>query len=456
MRMVSLFGCGIYIKKFISILNFVEIKIIAIADNDRNKIGEQIEGIPIIAPDVLLNLDCMIIISCPYVVDITKQLNRMGMGNRIKGLREIIFESCFYIPQTFNKKYTIGIDLFSKAKWGGAEIWSCQIARALLDSGEPTLVFASSDVIIPENIGVPMVRFLKSDSISDMINIIKRYLPLVFINSFSDDVHSAVLILKTFFPNAIRCIDIVHNDTKITYDRHCLFQDFTDIYICVSKKIREIMIDKYLISPKKVFYAGQPILIDTLFNKKRIEQLSPIRIGYASRLEKIQKRADLLLSFIDTLDEKDIEYILEIAGDGECFSIISNYIESRDLSDRVRLLGRLDNENMKQFWMRQDIYISFSEFEGCSLSMLEAMNYGCVPIVTDVSGVHDYILNGNNGYICNAENMDTFTQPVKELFCDREKLIKQGEKCRKIVIKKCEMEKYIHFLKRLYNDLVVY
>src|SRR5262245_40405014 len=40
---------------------------------------------------------------------------------------------------------------------------------------------------------------------------------------------------------------------------------------------------------------------------------------------------------------------------------------------------------MTDLWASSDISILFSEFEGMSISMLESMGQGCVPIVTDVS-----------------------------------------------------------------------
>ena len=33
---VVLFGCGAYVEKFISILNYIQIKVIAITDNEKN------------------------------------------------------------------------------------------------------------------------------------------------------------------------------------------------------------------------------------------------------------------------------------------------------------------------------------------------------------------------------------------------------------------------------------
>lgn len=448
---VALFGCGVYVEKFVAILSYMQIKIVAIADNEKDKIGRIVGGIPVISPRDLCFLDCIIVISCPYIAEITEQLDEMGIKSRVKGLRELILESCCGFQPILNEKRTIGIDLFSKAQWGGAETWSYQIAQAL-SGRERVLALASSNVILPLDLPVQIIRFCQEDLINDMIQILIKHFPLVYINSFSGKVHSAILILKTLFPDYVQIIDIVHNDLKTTYGRHNLFRDFTDIFICVSSKIKKTMVDEYLLPIEKVLYAGQPIFLNLSCIEKEKRQTEYIRIGYASRLEKDQKRANLLITFINALENTNVDYILDIAGDGECFHELFNYIEDNCLSSKVQLLGYVDGENMKQFWKEQDIYVSFSAFEGCSLSMLEAMSYGCVPIVTDVSGVRDYILPGYNGYICDANNIETFVQVIEELSLDKQSMIERGKKCQDIILKKCGIEQYINFLKGVFSD----
>ena len=58
------------------------------------------------------------------------------------------------------------------------------------------------------------------------------------------------------------------------------------------------------------------------------------------------------------------------------------------------------------FLNEQDIYLNFSEYEGTSLTMLEAMASGCVPVVTDVSGVSDFIEDGVNGLVSDIGDLD--------------------------------------------------
>ena len=97
---------------------------------------------------------------------------------------------------------------------------------------------------------------------------------------------------------------------------------------------------------------------------------------------------------------------------------------------------------MGDFWKKIDIYLNFSEFEGTSLSMLEAMSYGCVPVASDVSGVKDFIEHGINGYIYNFGDLDMLCQNIFLLEKDRKLMRNMGGLSREIIMAKCEIKKY--------------
>ena len=97
--------------------------------------------------------------------------------------------------------------------------------------------------------------------------------------------------------------------------------------------------------------------------------------------------------FLKKLKKRGVDYRLEVAGSGDEEDAIKKELNDCGADLNVRFLGQLNYADMAEFWKRQDVYLNFSEYEGASLAMLEAMSFGCVPVVTDVSGVSDYIEN---------------------------------------------------------------
>ena len=181
-----------------------------------------------------------------------------------------------------------------------------------------------------------------------------------------------------------------------------------------------------------------------------------LRSGYAARLVKQAKRVDLLVDLIETLEKFKVEYFFQIAGEGECAAIITDYVEKNRLEHKVQLLGRIPKSEMGEFWKRQDIFVNVSEYEGTSLSMLEAMSYGCVPIVTDVSGTREFIREGENGYVCDVGDIERIAQSILELEGDREKLKCYGDRGRSIIKERCNPRDYIEYwMENLLRKMVI-
>lgn len=138
------------------------------------------------------------------------------------------------------------------------------------------------------------------------------------------------------------------------------------------------------------YFKEQPVTLDNSWERK-YNKSGSLRIGYAARLVRQQKRADLITDLIGRLENKGLNYFMQIAGEGECLPMIERYLKETKIPNKVQLLGRLPKSEMDSFWKGQDVFVNVSEYEGTSLSMLEAMGYGCVPVVTDVSGAGEFI-----------------------------------------------------------------
>lgn len=54
---------------------------------------------------------------------------------------------------------------------------------------------------------------------------------------------------------------------------------------------------------------------------------------------------------------------------------------------------------MINFCQEQDLFLNFSDSEGNSMSKVEAMACRSIPVVTNISGVRDSIVNDKNGFI---------------------------------------------------------
>lgn len=452
MSKIILFGAGVYAKKYKALLEYLNMDFDYFTDNDRSKWGGMLYDKPIISPDKMKEFDsCRIIISCTHEISIRQQLKELKLDHKVIGMDEL-YELCEKkknsnkrIDPVTKKSKTVIVDMYEGIGWGGSELWAAQLARLLADRHmETVLVGGKEQPPLEDKYESLTVRITEDNTINQMVSLIEENLPCTFINNFAGCGFLAAALLKKIYPDKIKIISVIHNDNKSLFDAHMLMAHYVDAIFCVSNQIREHMSSLYSYDYDKYFFKEQPIEVEVYNFLAPIDNM-PLRIGYAARLVKQQKRADLLIDLIKILEEKNINYLFQIAGDGECLEIIQNYIRGHKLLDRVELLGRVVKSKMSEFWKRQDVFVNISEYEGTSLSMLEAMSYNCVPVVTDVSGAKEFISHGINGFICQINDFSKMAEYIEKLSLDRKMLQIFGKRSREVIVKKCNVEEYITY-----------
>ncbi|MEG0189632.1 MAG: glycosyltransferase family 4 protein [Lachnospiraceae bacterium] len=465
-KKIVLFGAGSYVMLYDILLEFLDFELYAYVDNDVNKHGKLLHGYQIMAPDILYHFDGDIVISCPFEEQIKVQLAEMNIKNPIIDIcsLENIKKALSYACQEFasakqikmlkNPKSII-FDVMGGTGWGGTEVWSYQMSEMLASPQLDISIYGASEQIRTKSTQEQYVkRFSVNDSkpreiIECMIQDLMQKLPCIIINNFSGYVIFAALVIKHFYPNQVKIISVVHNDMRYLFDKHVIWRDEVNSFFCVSEKIRTELMVQYKIPQNTLFFKESPIVCDTAFKKVYSMSIMPIRIGYGARLDCGQKRADLFPVLIQELERLGILYRLEIAGNGDCYNLIQEYINKHRLEDKVFLLGRLKGEDMPEFWARQDVYLNFSEYEGTSLAMLQAMAYGCVPVVTKVSGVEEFVTENYNGYVCEVGKLDQIALGIARLEKNRTYLMKYGDICREIIRKRCNWNSYMQYWKEL-------
>lgn len=112
-----------------------------------------------------------------------------------------------------------------------------------------------------------------------------------------------------------------------------------------------------------------------------------------------QKRFDMLIEVFKTFIETKKGYTLDIFGEGPERERLENLASSLNIRDSISFKGFMEDvlEQIKDAMM----YISCSEFEGISNTMLEALALGIPSICTDcpIGGAAMVIKNGYNGML---------------------------------------------------------
>lgn len=461
---VVLYGAGNRCRRLLDNIPDSNIKIIAIVDNDSNKCGLKINGHPILSINELKKINAEYF--CITVVDheVKTTATNIFLDNGYVVEKEIEYNELVYRIIKSNSN----ISIYDQHKsinnivfecpngliLGGVEAWVVDLTKEI-EASTQYVPMISSPIIEEEFYHSSNILYYDKDwSIwREIFNIeatIEKVLPCIVVLCTINNTARAAFYLKNIYGNQVKIISVVHNDIESNYVSNKMADDYVDLYIAVSLKIKQNLI-RAGIYHKKVISMCCPFHCETELEKKyTIDVNKPIMIGYAGRLdgfEKSQKRMDIILRLLTELRNMGINYQCNIAGDGLAKNIMIEYVNDNNLNDYVNFCGNLPRNRIPMFWKNQDVCINMADYEGRSISIIEAMGNGVVPIVTDVSGVRDDIIDGDNGFIVPLRDYKLAAKHVKYLFYNRTSLKKMGKKAHEAVLSKSSMEKHLEFWK---------
>lgn len=93
---------------------------------------------------------------------------------------------------------------------------------------------------------------------------------------------------------------------------------------------------------------------------------------------------------------------LAVAHDGSLAPVLRQQVETLGLQERVQFLGRLDAQTQSRWYDRARWYLSLPRSDSTSVSVLEAMAHGCIPILSNLPANRELVEPGRNGLVLGA------------------------------------------------------
>jgi len=179
-----------------------------------------------------------------------------------------------------------------------------------------------------------------------------------------------------------------------------------------------------------------------------------INLLCVARLEKMKGIENAIYLVYDA--KKNYPSIhLTIVGEGPHRHYLEALTQKLGLRKNVKFLGKISEEKLYKIYAKSHIFLSLSVYESHSLSLLEAMAFGVVPIATKVGGNILTINNRQNGILIPFPVSRSYIKLVlEELVKDITYLSKIGINARRHVMQKYNLKKNILKLISLYKKCV--
>ena len=182
-----------------------------------------------------------------------------------------------------------------------------------------------------------------------------------------------------------------------------IFYNFADKIIAISEK-SEKSLKKIVFSNYKIILIFNPYIEKILKIKKtRNKKFRILSVGRFT----YQKNLISLISAFSNLSKKYNSIELNIIGGGNQKELLIN--KTKNIKN-IRIINW--KKNVKNSYIKSDLFILNSFYEGLPNVLIEAVNYETPCISTNVSGANDILINGKGGYIIPINNQQKLEEKI--------------------------------------------
>lgn len=224
--------------------------------------------------------------------------------------------------------------------------------------------------------------------------------PVVCAPSLVGDSYGVFAELSREFPAVVRTIAVHHSDTRYN-DLLCShYEPLVHAFVGVSGLIAGRLRGRLPARAAEVHEIPYGVECGEGVAGRPGRAGRALRLLYTGRMDHEQKRVAALVRMSDELARRGLAHELALLGDGPASVEIDAMCAERPC---VRRFPAAAPAGVAAALERADLFVLASRYEGLSVSLLEALARGCVPVVTpSESGTAQLVRDGETGYVAPA------------------------------------------------------
>ena len=197
------------------------------------------------------------------------------------------------------------------------------------------------------------------------------------------------------------------------FDRLCLKD--AEMVVAVGSALRDEIRRLYHVPENKVKVISNgvdaPDVLDKEEAKQKIGQHNFLYV-YAGRIVDIKRIGDFVKA-LQILRQSGFEdFSALILGSGPAKPMLARLASRLGLMSNLRFIDYVGGSLFFNFLEAADVFVLPSCYEGFPISVLEAMAYGCVPIVADIPPLREIVRAGQNGITFPVGNVQSLSDAL--------------------------------------------
>lgn len=139
------------------------------------------------------------------------------------------------------------------------------------------------------------------------------------------------------------------------------------------------------------------------FGLERLPDAAPDQkepnLFFSNRTLNKNSNIDHVLTLFARIRRMNQHAMLVVANDGPFREELERLSHHLDLQDAVTFTGFINQEEQSEYYKKAQFYFSLLTSDALSVSLLEAMAYGCIPLVSDLPDNREWVQDGVTGVI---------------------------------------------------------
>jgi glycosyltransferase involved in cell wall biosynthesis len=171
------------------------------------------------------------------------------------------------------------------------------------------------------------------------------------------------------------------------------------------------------------------------------------------KLEPLYDVATLVRAIPLMMERSKRELRFVILGEGSQKSQLLDLAIKLGVETHLDFKGVVSREALLELYRESDVYVSTSTSDSTSVSLLEAMNFGLIPVVTDIPGNREWIQDGNNGFLFTASSPEALAEKILYAIDHSEAADGFREKNREIILSWAVWENNMRIIEERFKGL---
>ena len=331
---------------------------------------------------------------------------RMGYNVRVVHIESLFPRPFYWIGKMFYKRIQAKTGFVAYTKTPRKNI------RYMVDN--IPVLFVPIPKIIPHSSPSQKDMYKACDWICEQLNL-DNFEPDVITAHFVLPQLEMVHLLKQRYNLAKSCL-VLHGESSAIVnrypDRYEKLMNSIDVWGFRSQAFKNSFDARFGEHPHEfICYSGIPEIYVSSVGKQCPSKVK--RFVFVGSLYKL-KNVDVAIKAINQA-MGDTDYIFDIVGDGAEYENLKNLVDDLGVQDKVIFHGKKTRDEAQNILEGADCFVMVSSREAFGLVYVEAMAKGLIVIGTKGQGIDGVVKNGENGFLCESNNVEELTKIIKEI-----------------------------------------